>query len=293
MEKIKARFIINPISGTGKQKLIEKLLPLHLNEAKFEYEICYTEAAKHAFQLSKDAVKKGFNLVVAVGGDGSAHECGRSLINTDTCLGIIPVGSGNGLARNLNIPIDVVQSIELLNNYEVKKIDTVNVNNEAYLGMAGVGFDAHIGHEFSKVKKRGLWSYIKIITKEIPSYKSGFYIVKTNGQNLKYKAFLISLANSSQYGNNAIIAPTASITDGKVDICILKKFPAYAVPGLALSLFKGNINQSRFLETIKSSEFTISQNTEIIHLDGEPYVLGKELNFKVNPLSLKVAVPMI
>jgi len=292
MKKKNICFIINPISGGGKQKNTEALIKRKLDVSQFVYNIFYTEALGHAAELSKKAVNLAYDVVVAVGGDGSVNEVAQGLINSHVALAVLPTGSGNGFARHLNIPLNIEEAIELINCFNIKKIDTATVNEKLFLNIAGVGFDAHVGWKFSQSKKRGFTSYIKIVIKEFYKYIPKNYKIDIAGKTISRKAFLISFANGSQYGNNAFIAPQALMDDSLIDICILKKFPLTAVPGLVYKLFKKRLHASKFVEVIRCSSFTIYQeDSEIIHVDGEPLKGGKILQVKINPLSLNVIAP--
>ncbi len=284
-------FIVNPISGIGRQKVIEKLIDEELDRSLFDYEIAYTKAAKHAIELAKDAAARKIDIVVAVGGDGSVNEVGKGLVHTNTAMAIIPTGSGNGLARHLNIPLNLKKAMQVINVGKLTKIDTVQMNEETFVNVAGVGFDAHIGWEFAKFGKRGFSSYIKVITREFPRYKAQDFELIFDGKSTTKNAYLISFANGSQWGNNAFIAPTADISDGMMDIAILKDFKFLNALSIGYRLFKRSLHKSTFLEVIKAKEVTVKQKGVIAHVDGEPIEIGNELRIKVNPLSLKIIVP--
>lgn len=291
MSKKTICFIVNPISGIGRQKVIEKLIDEQLDRSRFEYEIAYTKAAKHAIELAKDAASRNVDIVVAVGGDGSVNEVGKSLIHTSTAMAIIPTGSGNGLARHLNIPLQLKKAMLVINACKETTIDTIQMNDETFVNVAGIGFDAHIGWEFAKFGKRGFSSYLKVITREFPRYKAQDFELTVAGKTSVKNAYLISFANGSQWGNNAFIAPTADISDGMMDIAILKDFKFTNALSIGYRLFKRSLDKSSFLEIIKAQEVIVKQKGMIAHIDGEPIEIGNELKIKVNPLSLKVIVP--
>lgn len=291
MSKKTICFIVNPISGIGRQKVIEKLIDEQLDRSLFDYEIAYTKAAKHAIELSKDAVSRNIDIVVAVGGDGSVNETAKGLINSNTAIAIIPTGSGNGLARHLNIPLNLKKAMQVINSGKQTNIDTVQMNDETFVNVAGIGFDAHIGWEFAKFGKRGFSSYIKVITREFPRYKAQDFELIIDGTTQTKNAYLISFANGSQWGNNAYIAPAADISDGLMDIAILSDFKFVNVLSIGYRLLKKTIDKSPFLEIIKANEVIVKQKGIIAHIDGEPIEIGNELRIKVNPLSLKVIVP--
>lgn len=289
--KKKICFIVNPISGVGRHKVVEKLIDQQLNRTQFDYEIVYTKAAKHATELAKQAVATDFNIVVAVGGDGSVNEVARGLIGSNTAMAIMPAGSGNGFARHMKIPLDLKKAMNIINDAKEASIDTIQLNNETFINVAGVGFDAHIGWEFAKFGKRGFSSYLKVIIREFPKFKVQDYELIINGIPLHKKAFLISFANGSQWGNNAHIAPLADVADGLMDIAILKNFSFWNVISIGYKLFRKTIHLSPHLETIKAKEVLIKQTNSIAHIDGEPIEVGHSISIKVNPLSLRVIIP--
>ncbi len=291
MSKKTICFIVNPISGIGRQKVIEKLINEQLDRSIFDYEIAYTKMAKHAIEVSKDATSRNVDIVVAVGGDGSVNETAKGLVNTNTAMAIIPTGSGNGLARHLNIPLNLKKAMQVINSGKQTSIDTIQMNNEMFVNVAGIGFDAHIGWEFAKFGKRGFSSYIKVISREFPKYKAQDFELIIEGKSITKNAYLISFANGSQWGNNAYIAPTADISDGVMDIAILRDFKFISVLSIGYRLLKKTLHQSSFLEIIKAKEVIVKQKGIIAHIDGEPIEIGNELRIKVHPLSLKVIVP--
>lgn len=291
MSKRTICFIVNPISGIGRQKVIEKFIDEQLDRSLFDYEIAYTKAAKHAIELAKDAASRKVDIVVAVGGDGSVNETAKGLVNSSTAMAIIPTGSGNGLARHLNIPLNLKKAMQVINSGKEIKIDTIQMNGETFANVAGIGFDAHIGWEFAKFGKRGFSSYIKVITREFPKYKAQDFELTIDGKTIIKNAYLISFANGSQWGNNAYIAPTADVADGEMDIAILRDFKFMSGLAIGYKLFKKTLDKSSYLEVIKAKEVLVKQKGIIAHIDGEPIEIGKELRIKVNPLSLNVIVP--
>lgn len=280
------------MSGVGKQKKISEQINKYISKDKFDYEITYTRAPKHAIELAREASQKGYDMVIAVGGDGSVNEVGSGLLGSDTAMGIIPTGSGNGLARHLKIPQNIPGALKLLNHARPVNIDTVELNGIKFLGIAGIGFDALIAHKFASYGKRGFWSYLKIVMNEFKSFQERKFQLKSDNIEVEKQAFLISIANSSQFGNNACISPEADIQDGLIDVCILKKMPLIKVFQTVVRLFNNTIHQSAFIEIIRCSEITIEGNSSgLVHLDGEPFQIDGPLHFKVIPSSLKVLIP--
>jgi YegS/Rv2252/BmrU family lipid kinase len=282
--------IINPISGTGKQKGIDNIISGRLDSNKYDVDIIHTEYAGHASVIAKDAISKSCAYIVVVGGDGTVNEVAKELVGTDVCLGIIPCGSGNGLARHLGIPMNTKRAIDSVNKFVPHKIDTISINDHLCVNVAGIGFDALISYEFANMDKRGFFSYFKSVLNNYFSYKNQTYTIDINGKKIVKKAFLLSIANSSQYGNNAFIAPSARIDDGLVDIVAVKKPNIFQIPTIAIAIFNKSIDNTFLCSTLEGSEFTITHDNEIGHIDGEPLKLGKVLKVKVNPASLNILV---
>jgi len=292
MPKKKILFIINPKSGIGKYKLLASYIENALDKDLFDYDILYTKYAGHGTELAQEAVRKSYDIVVVSGGDGTLNEIAKALVGSETLLGIIPVGSGNGLAHHLKIPINPIQAIEIINKTKSITIDTAYVNNNLFVSIAGVGFDALVAKKFTKVKRRGFLSYFKIIAKEYPKYKPLNYVINIDGKQFARKALFISFANSDQFGYNTTIAPKAIIDDGMIDVCIVKKIPIIELPFLAHLLYWKQIDKSKFIETIKGKKIIIEQEKKsTVNIDGEAVKLEKDLVVKINPLSLKIIIP--
>jgi diacylglycerol kinase (ATP) len=288
--KRKALFIVNPVSGGKKKDEVPQLIQKHLDADKFEAAIVFSTGVAHARQLAKEGIGQ-YNLVVAVGGDGTVNEIASALVGNDTLLGIIPCGSGNGLSRFLNIPMDVKNAIENLNTGHAEVIDSAEANGQPFFNMAGMGFDAHISEVFSHNKKRGFISYIKSSLTEIANYKPQRYYIEIDGVDYERTAFMVSLANSSQYGNNMHIAPYASVQDGLIDVCIIKPFPAWRLPEMGLRMLLKIADKSKYLEIIKGKHIYIKRNEAgPIHLDGEPQMIESDIKVNIVPRSLKVIV---
>lgn len=288
-----ALYIINPASGIGRQKDLEKLIRQETDDARMDIEVVFSERPEHAFSLSREAAGK-YDVVVAVGGDGTVNEVGRGLIHSSTALGIIPTGSGNGLARYLGMPFKVNKALEVINKGIIKSIDVIKLNDYYSLNVAGVGFDAYISHRFAGKKKRGPLAYMQLISKEFPKYKSDRYTLEIDGEKIELDAFLISFANSSQYGNNFHIAPQARIDDGLIDVCLIKDFPKYTAPALLISLVDQSIDKSKYDKIVKARKVTITHPAPLLgHVDGEPVDFGKEAEIEIMPLALKVVIPPV
>jgi len=286
----KVLFIINPMSGTNRQKkMIERYARQYLSAADFDLHFSYTEYAGHAIQLSNNA-KNIFDIVVAVGGDGTIHEVAQPLVHSKTSLAIIPMGSGNGLARFLHIPLYIRPAIRLVAEGRKMKIDTILCNNEYILNVAGFGFDAIIGDLFNiNVSKRGGLKYVQLVSKELFTYKAQTFTFHIDNKEFTRTFFIGAIANANQYGLNAHIAPTADITDGKFEVVFIEKFPPLFTLKLAIDLFSNRIHKSKFVETLQTDSLTIKNDKPYtIHMDGESRVMYSDINFSIAPRSLSV-----
>ncbi|MDB5156540.1 MAG: YegS/Rv2252/BmrU family lipid kinase [Mucilaginibacter sp.] len=283
----KTLFIINPISGGKKKDDVPGLIYTYYNG---DATTVFTTGALHASQVATEAVGK-YDMVVAVGGDGTVNEIASALVGSEVVLGVIPCGSGNGLSRFLGIPMDIAAAIKNLNNDKVAVIDSAQANGKPFFNMAGMGFDAHISQVFAHGKKRGFISYVKSSLQEVLNYKPQNYHIEIDGKTYVRKAFMLSFANSSQYGNNAHVSPHASVQDGLLDVCVIKPFPLYRFAELVIRMFAKTANQSSFVEIIRGKHITVKRDSEgPMHLDGEPEIVGKEIEINILPGSLKVIV---
>jgi diacylglycerol kinase (ATP) len=285
-------FIVNPISGIGKQKGVEKMVEDRLDKTMFVPSIAYTSGPGDATEISRKASADGFDIVVAVGGDGTVNETAAGLVDTATALAIVPAGSGNGLARHLHLPMNLKRAIDIINRGNILKIDTATINDQLFVNVAGVGFDASVAKKFAVAGKRGFSTYLRITANSYKNYEPKQYTLVIDGKVVKRRALLISFANSSQFGNNTSIDPAASINDGFIDVCIMGKMPFWKTIFLGPLLFLKKFDQTRYVEIIRAKEVVLKRKKgKSIHLDGDPKEMGKELTMKINPLSLNVLVP--
>lgn len=283
-------FIVNPISGTKAKNRVAKLIRELLDLQQFAPTVVVTEYAGHATQLAQQFAMEDYYAVVAVGGDGTINEVASGLIGTNTALGIVPNGSGNGFARHLEISTRMNRAIEMLNNSEVINVDYGLVNDQPFFSTCGVGFDAVVAQDFSD-STRGFKGYLQSIFKDFFQYKAGTYQLKGEGIDITTTAFLVNFANAGQWGYDAYIAPKASVQDGWLDVAIVSEFPMTAAAGLALSLFTKNIDEKLHMNTIRAKELTLTRTSEgPMHIDGTPVMMPAELHVKIVEEGLKVLV---
>lgn len=284
--------IINPISGLGSKRKIPKMIEDMCALEQCELKVLFTEYGGHASELTKLALEAGADIIIAVGGDGTVNEIARSMLHSSAVLGIIPKGSGNGLARELHIPMDTKRALDLIFKGNIMTIDCCRANDRVFFCTCGVGFDAAVSQKFASEKRRGSLTYIKNTIEEYLSYRPEPYEVLIDGTTIKEKAFLIAVANASQYGNNACIAPHANIQDGMMDITILAPFDFRYIAPLAIQLFTRQIDRNSKIKTMRGKRATIiRQKPGVMHLDGEPVMTDTQIEIEVLPAVLKIVTP--
>ena len=289
MSKLKIRFIINPISGKKHKEHLPQQIEEHLDHSKFEHEICISQYAGHATILAKDAINQHFDILAVAGGDGSINEVGTPLIGSNMALAIIPCGSGNGLSRCMNIPLDPIKALQIINNNQYRKIDTVTVNGQSFISISGTGYDAKVAEDYSKDPRRGFETYFRYIVRNYITMKEQPYTIIMPDETLQIKAFFISFANSNQMGYDFPISPHASLWDGKVDLCIVQKPNPLELPIIGGYMIDGMMDKAPKVKIIQTPEATIIRpKADVINLDGESIMMEKDLHLKVNPLSLNI-----
>ncbi|MDX5418791.1 MAG: diacylglycerol kinase family lipid kinase [Hymenobacteraceae bacterium] len=286
------RFIINPVSGPKSKVDVAARIKLHLDHGRYDHDIVYTDYAGHAPELAKQGAEEGCAVVVAVGGDGTVNEVARGLLHTETALGIIPRGSGNGLARHLQVPISVDGAIRFLNQGHRSKIDSGNINGHPFFTTAGIGFDAYISSVFAGSKRRGLKTYVELILKEVRNYRHLPIKATINGNTIDTDMFVMAFANAAQYGNNAYIAPMADIRDGLLDVCLVRQLDVFKALSLSYSMLSKKPAGTDSAEYFKVDRVEVTTDHSIMyHADGE--FIGKASQFSVSilPQSLHVVAP--
>ncbi len=281
--------IINPISGRGKGKLAATEIEKIFSKRNIRYEIIFTTKSGEAVELAKKAIHENFDVIVAVGGDGTVNEIAGEVSKSKKNLGIIPIGSGNGLARDLGIPVNIKAAIKNLLLCEEKVIDVGYCNDHFFGCTAGVGFDAYMGEKFKNLENRGLMGYVKTFLKEFFNYKTQDYIIKFDEKEIKVNAFLITIANCKQWGNNFYISPKSKNNDGKLEICVIKKFPKIIFPILVYRILCKTIHKSTYCMYFQSKYLTIETNGELtFHTDGEPFNNERKVEFHTKTAVLSV-----
>lgn len=292
--KEKILFIVNPISGHHDKSRFPSIVEKWIDKDKYDHTIQLTEYGGHATALTQQAIKDDYDIIVAVGGDGTINEVATNMIGARQTFAIVPYGSGNGLARHLHLPLKPKKVItEVINKGVKSKIDTVTMNGVPYISIAGVGFDAIIADYFAKDPNRGFKTYFKLITEKYFKFKpEKYHLILDDKEAIDCEPLFVSFANSNQFGFNAAVSPHASLNDGLIDVCIFKKPNFLAVPYVAERLMTQHIDKTHFVEIHKAGKIKVLREKEdIANIDGEAIMMPKDVLIEIKPLSLNILLP--
>lgn len=284
--------IINPVSGTGKKDKIPRLIDTVVDNDSNDVSIFMSEYAGHAHEIAAQAASDGADIVVAIGGDGTVNEVGSALCGTDTALAIVPCGSGNGLARHLRISMNASRALQVLNNGVVGVFDYCTVNNKPFFCTCGMGFDAAVSYKFSNEGTRGFITYIKTTLSEYIKYKPQEYLINIDGAKLSEKAFVIACCNAAQYGNNAYIAPRATMQDGLIDVTVMHPFNLVESPLIGARLFLRQLNHDNHVSIYRGKRVVIERrHDDIVHVDGDPMMMPARIVVENVSKGIHILVP--
>lgn len=284
-------FIVNPIAGTKSKEGMEELIGQVMDAVRFDCRVVRTEYAGHAAVIASQCVAEHCDICVAVGGDGTVNEVARSLVQSQTALGIVPCGSGNGLARHLRMPLEPKEALSIINEGHTDFFDYGIINSQPFFCTCGMGFDAFVSEKFAEAGKRGVTTYIEKVLKESLNYKPDTYTVEDETGQHRHKAFLITCANAAQYGNNAYIAPGASMQDGLLDVIVMEPFTVFEAPQMAIDLFAKTLGNNHRIKTFQARSVHIHrEQTGAVHYDGDPMQMGRDIDISIVPLGLKAVV---
>jgi YegS/Rv2252/BmrU family lipid kinase len=287
--KQKILFIINPISGGHNKTGIIKAIPKILDDNRFDISIMKTEYAGHAVEIAKNAVETNQDIVVAVGGDGTINEVASQLVNTNATLAIIPCGSGNGLARDLKISLHYKKAIQLINTLHTRKIDVGVCNQQYFISLAGIGFDAKVAYDFNTGKKRKFSGYAWAILKDFYSSKDQYFEIELDNEKINGKYFFITVANCSQWGYNVKVAPTAKFDNGKFVINLCKKPSVFSILSFGIKVLTGKIDESKYVTLKTSNKVTLNSNsTFYYHIDGDAKGISYQLEINILHKALNI-----
>ena len=292
MTKKSVVFIINPISGTGSKEIVPSLIERHIDREQYNTELKFTEYAGHAFEIASQCRDANVDVVVAVGGDGTVNEVARGIIDSKSALGIIPCGSGNGLARHLMLPMSTRGAIDVINIGLTHDLDYGMIDGHPFFCTCGMGFDAFISKKFADAGKRGMLTYLENVLLEGLKYEPETYELTIDGNDTEpYKAFLLSVANASQYGNDAYIAPQASMSDGLLDVVIMEPFDIFEAPQVGIDLMNKTMDTNSKIKCFKAKDIMIHRkHPGIIHYDGDPVEAGTELHVTLHNKGIRMVV---
>ena len=292
--KEKILFIVNPISGHHDKSKFPSIVEKLIDKDKYDYTIALTEYGGHAAEMTKKAIEDQYDTIVAVGGDGTINEVATNMLGARQTFAIVPYGSGNGLSRHLRLPLKPDKVItEVINKGVKSKIDTAAMNGVPYISIAGVGFDAIIADVFAKDPKRGIKTYVKLVTKEYLHFQpKRYHLILDDKEEIDCAPLFISFANSNQFGSNAVVSPSASLNDGLLDVCIFKKPHMLQVPYIAERLLTSKIDRTNIVDIHKAKKINvIREQKEIANIDGEAVMMPKDIVVEINPLSLNILLP--
>lgn len=291
MPKTRLLFIANPISGTRSKEPVVASIPMFIDSTRFEWKVAWTDHRGHAAELALEAAKNDVDVCVAIGGDGTVNEVARSLCHTQTALAIVPMGSGNGLARHLQIPMDPDGALRVINDCAIKSLDYGIINDIPFFCTCGMGFDAFISEKFAAAGKRGLGTYIEKALQDGLSYKPETYELTLDGQKEVHTAFLVACGNASQYGNNFQIAPQASMSDGLLDVTIMEPFGMLKAPKIVMQMLRGTLDKNPAIHSYQCRSLHVHRSVPgVIHFDGEPAEAGTDIDIHLVEKGLRMVV---
>lgn len=296
MEKRKHKhllFVLNPIAGDiDKEELAEDVIQI-CKDCGINFEI-YRTTGEQDKEKIKERIESGlFDAVYAIGGDGTVSIVGSLLIGTGIPLGIIPLGSGNGMSKDLNIPQDTEEALKLIKRHSIRNIDTVTLNGHPSMHISDFGFNALVVKRFAEGETRGPSSYAWIAMQEYMGYEPKRYRIVTDTETFEGRAFMVTVANANAFGSNANINPDGILNDGLFEVNLIEPFPKAAGIGILYKLYTDSIDTSVYTRKISCREATIyNLDGEVMHIDGEPIDLGNEVKAEIKPKSLKVILPI-
>jgi diacylglycerol kinase (ATP) len=282
-------FIINPFSGGGKGRKVLSIIDKFLDKEQYEYEYVFTEHKGHATELAKAAVSNGFQIIAAVGGDGTVNEVASGLICSEKIMAIIPAGSGNGLAMHLGLGRAPETAIRAINGQEVITIDTCKLNELPFVNLAGVGFDGLVAYKVAKSTTRGFIGYLKVFAQAAWSYEPEAYEFFIDGKPFRGKYLFIEVANAPMFGYNFIVAPQAKLNDGLLEVVLVKMAPKWKYFGLIPRMLQADMSKSNLVDRFNAKEvvFKLPHNSPL-HIDGEGFYAQGEIRFSIVPMSLHI-----
>lgn len=293
MIKKRIKFIVNPRSGVRKKINIESIIEQEIDKEIFDYDIVHTDYAGHATELAAEAAADNFDIVVAVGGDGSVNEVAAGLIGSNTVMGMLPAGSGNGFAMHLGWGRDIANVVRRLGSATPELVDTCQLNGRPFINLAGVGFEAAVAHQIKTNTTRGFKAYFKSSFGNFFSYKFKKYQISVDDEYLETEALNVTVANAPMYGYNFVVAPLAQYNDGKLEVIVIKKASFWRYMTNLHRFLTKTLHESSIVNRLSGERVEIAlSEPDYAQFDGEGFAVNQnKLVFTINPLSLNVLVP--
>ncbi len=288
--KRKILFIVNRFSGANSKNNLDEIIQENLDCNKYDYKIRYTEFAGHAKQLGSEAKDEEYDIVASVGGDGTINEIAQSLVNSNCNLLVVPGGSGNGLAMHLGMGRNIGKCIANIESYKTHKIDSCRVNEDFFINVAGVGFDAIVAHRIKEQKRRGILMYIREFFKGLKDLKAIPMRISIDDKVIEGKFINVVAANASMYGYGFSIAPLADLEDGLFDLIMIKEAPKWKYFIHAYRFLTRSLHKAPFVDLIKTRNLNVEllEDVTYFQIDGEERLAERILNFNINQMSLSI-----
>ncbi|HET6243962.1 MAG: diacylglycerol kinase family lipid kinase [Bacteroidetes bacterium] len=293
VDKKKVLYVINPLSGgNDKTPFVDSLQNFSM-ENNMEYKVFYTTGNNDFILLKEQILDFNPEIIIAVGGDGTCNLVGSTIVNTNKVMALVPFGSANGMASELNIPVNVSQALHILIHGRVKIIDTITINKRLCIHLSDIGLNAKVIKRFEEEKVRGIYGYAKQFFKELWYYKPSRYVFLYNNLKFKKRAHVVAIANATRYGTGAVINPNGKIDDGKFEVCIVKPYPFWGIFTITAAIFLGYLDKIKYADIRSFTKITIiNKSNQPLHIDGEIIELASVIEAEINPLSLKIIVPL-
>ena len=296
----KLLFLVNPISGTRTKEKLIAFISEKLHAVNISFDIDYTNATGNYTLLKEKVIAERFTDIIIVGGDGSVNQIVQAFAELRLRFGILPVGSGNGLARAAGIPTKIKRALQVIIEGNTMPVDAFTINDRFSCMLSGLGFDAQVAHNFARKAKRGLFNYTKESLLHFFKAQPYGFEIKLPEFSFFTDAFLISIANSNQFGNNVTIAPQAKLNDGLLDVIVVQKMHKVKLPYAVLKQLSGNNKMQQLVEDMEHKNIIYFQTPSLeisnlklapLHIDGEAVPTAQHLWVKVLPNYFTLFVP--
>lgn len=287
---MKITVVINPRSGKKRAESLRGLAEQLARDGGHALEFRTIAAPGDGKRYAEEAIAKGMDRIISIGGDGTLNAVASGMVGSALQLGIVPMGSGNGYARSLKLPRDPSEALHVAFGAKARQMDVCYLNDHLFLGTAGIGFDARVAHAFDQSKGRGMWNYMRLITKHILSAKPMHTVTKANNHTREDEVLMLVFCNTREFGNGAVISPGSLPDDGLAELRIVTKPPLLPLLMAFIRMYNGSIDSSPYITNIATDRAMVHQEGTLAHLDGEPVEIGKEVRFRLEAKRLWVVM---